>query len=323
MKTQEEDILITKVLSGEATESEIAALSAWRNSHPAHEEQFRQSQLIWTRSQQNDIVIDTEQAWLKVQQNISQSRSKEKTMSWYVKIAAAILVISAASWYGFLNVYNPTISIQTAANEQKEIVLPDGSHVWLNELSRIEYTKKFRGKERNIALMGEAFFDVVKNPDQPFVITSDQAITEVLGTSFNLKVPKGTITASLNVVTGKVRFTSTDNTSEVIVVAGEKATINEVGDASKSAFSDINDLAWKSDKLVFNDEELKNVFARLETHFKVKITVENPAILNCHFTGSFDKPKLDNVLDIISKALQLNCTRKGKTVTIKGKGCTL
>ncbi len=323
MNTQEEDILITKVLANEATESEIAALLAWRNSHPAHEEQFRQSQRIWTQARQNNIDIDTEKAWLKVSKNIAVTDNSKNKVAWYVKIAATILVISVASWYGYIHVYNPIISIQTASNECKEITLPDGSHVWLNELSHIEYNKKMNGKDRQIVLSGEAFFDVVKNPNQPFVITADQAITEVLGTSFNLNVRKGQRTATLNVVTGKVRFTSTDNTSEVIVTAGEKAIIDEVGDATKSEFSDVNDFAWKTDKLVFNDEQLKEVFNTLQINFKVKIIVENPAILTCHFTGSFNQPRLDNVLDMISKALQLNYVRKGKTVTITGKGCTL
>lgn len=319
MNTQDEDILIIKVLAGEASESDRTQLDAWRKSHTAHEDKFLQSQKIWDQSNRTDLDIDTDAAWLTVKGKLAPAQ-KTNPFGLYLKIAAAVLLISTVSWYGFL--YNPMLTVQTAANEQKEVLLPDGSVVWLNANSQLSYTKKFKGDTRDLSLTGEAFFEVVKNPEQPFVITSDQAITEVLGTSFNLKVPKGSIRATLNVVTGKVRFTSMDNTSEVVVVAGEKAEIDEVGNATRTGPANENELSWKSGKLTFNDAKLKEVFEVLEDYFKIKIAVENPDILNCHFTGTFDKPKTDQVFDIISKALQFSYTRKGKAVTISGKGCS-
>jgi transmembrane sensor len=319
MNTQDEDILIIKILAGEASELDQNKLDAWRKSHPSHEAKFLQSQSIWDQSNRTEPDIDTDAAWLNVKGKLA-APQKTNPFGLYLKIAAAIMLISTIGWYGFL--YNPTITIQTAANEQKEVLLPDGSVVWLNEKSKLSYSKKFNGTKRDVSLTGEAFFEVVKNPNLPFVITSSQSVTEVLGTSFNLKVPAGSIRATLNVVTGKVRFTSLDNPSEVIVVGGEKAEIDEVGNATKTGLANENELAWKSGKLSFNDAKLKEVFEVLEDYFKIKIAVENQDILNCHFTGTFDKPKSEQVFDIISKALQLSYTRKGKTVTIQGKGCT-
>jgi transmembrane sensor len=321
MNTQEEDILIIKFLAGEASEDERIELDTWRNSDPLHEQNFLQSQALWKQSQQTEQHIDTDAAWLTVKRKLKTSRA-EKTFSMYLKIAAAILLVCSAGWYAIAILYNPMIQVQTAMNEQKEVILPDGSVVSLNEGSTLRYPKKFNRDTRTVSLTGEAFFDITKNPKQPFVITSAQAITEVLGTSFNLNVPKGSHTAILNVITGRVRFAPINNTGGVIVTAGEKAEIDEAGNATKKGAVIENEFAWKSNKLVFTDDTLKEVFTILETYFNIKIVVENPTILNCHFTGTFIKPNREQVLDIISKSLQLNYTRKGKTVTITGKGCS-
>jgi ferric-dicitrate binding protein FerR (iron transport regulator) len=321
MNTQDEDNLIIKFLAGEATEAERIQLDTWRSSDPLHEDKFLQSQTLWKRSTRTELDLDTDAAWANVKAKL-RTPAQTRTFGQYLRIAAAILVLCTAGWFAVESLYNPMIHVQTAANEQKEVILPDGSQVWLNESSDLSYPKQFKGKHRDVELSGEAFFEVVKNPEQPFVITSSQVITEVLGTSFNLYAPAESKEATLDVVTGKVRFTSTDNTTEVVVVAGEKAELTTVGDATKAGAANENAFAWKSGKLVFNDNTLKEVFDVLQHQFKINITTENPEILNCHFTGTFSKQDKDEVLDIICRSLQLKYTRKGKNVTVQGKGCT-
>jgi transmembrane sensor len=320
MKTQDEDILIIRFLAGEASEADIARLNTWRESDASHEAHFLQSQSIWNKTNRPEEEIDLDAAWLNVQARLARPVSRNNYLG-MLKIAAAVLLVCSIGWIAFNSLYNPMLTIQTAANEQKEIKLPDGSIVWLNELSSLRYSKTFKGNQRNVALTGEAFFEVMKNPEKPFIISSEQAITQVLGTSFNLRVLKGTKEAFLNVVTGKVRFTSVANASEVIVVAGEKAAINSIGNTTKTGPVIENELAWKSGKLVFEDASLKEVFSTLENYFKIKIAVDNPAILTCHFTGTFMKPEVDDIFNTISKALQLNYSRQRKNITIKGKGC--
>jgi transmembrane sensor len=320
MNTQDEDMLIIKFLAGEASEADVTKLTAWRNSHPSHEEQFLQSQSIWNRSNRTEDEIDIDAAWNQVESKL-QNQGAHSNRFVFFRIAAVFLLVCTTGWFAFKALYNPTITIYTATNEHKEVSLPDGSTVWLNENSTFSFPKSFKGKNRQVALSGEAFFEVTKNPEQPFTIQSEQAITEVLGTSFNLKVLKGTKEALLNVITGKVRFTSTDNTSEVTIVAGEKAEISETGNANKVGLVVENELAWKSGKLVFNDSSLEEVFNTLERYFKIKITVENPDILTCHFTGTYTNPKADEIFESLSKALKLNYSRNGKKVNIKGKGC--
>jgi transmembrane sensor len=322
MNTIEEDILITKALSGDALPDELILLDTWRKSSAANEVKFNEMEKIWLHAAQSELEINTDAAWQKVKLKTEQRKlTVPLYQQTWLRVAAVLAVITTVGWFGFRFAYNPMVTIETAAMEQKEIQLPDGSKVWLNENSKLSYHKKLNGEKRNVQLEGEAFFEVVKNPAQPFVMEAAQATTEVLGTSFNLKVLTGTLEAELSVATGKVRFTSA-NQKEAIAVAGQKVAIDKNGEIEMlSAPVSVNDMAWKTRKLVFNNTPLKDVFTTLENYFKIEIKVENPNILNCHFTAEFNNPKLEQVLDVLDKTLQLSHTKEGKKVRINGKGC--
>jgi ferric-dicitrate binding protein FerR (iron transport regulator) len=212
-------------------------------------------------------------------------------------------------------------TVQTASNEIKEINLPDGSIAWLNHDSKLEYEEDFSGKVRAIKLNGEAFFEVTKNPEKPFVITSAHSVTTVLGTSFNLTAYDSTEDVMLNVATGRVSFISTKTKEEVIVTANENASITPNGNTIKHDTYDINGLSWKTKKLVFNNASMAEIFKVLEHYFNVKITVTNPLINNCHTSATYENPKLKNVLDDMSKAANFSYTQKGKEIIVSGEGC--
>ena len=323
MNTIEEDILITKAISGEALPDELILLENWRKASVSNEKKYVELEKIWHHAAQLATEIDTEVAWQKVKLRTEQQQFVIPLykQTW-IRIAAIFAVITTLGWFGYQFAYNPLVTIQTTSLEQKEILLPDGSKVWLNENSHLSYHKKMIGKERNVELAGEAFFDIVKNPEQPFVIEAQQARTEVLGTSFNLRVMEGTLEAELSVIEGKVRFTSSGNQEQTIALAGQKVRISSTGKFEKDVVAaSSNDLAWKTRKLVFNNSNLKEVFTTLENYFNIKIVVDNSQIFNCHFTAEFDNPKLEKILEVLDRTLQLTHIQKSKTITIKGKGC--
>jgi transmembrane sensor len=322
MNTTDEDILITKMLAGEASAEDANALTAWRNANSINNDKFIAMQKIWHTALQDEVFVDTDAAWQKVQSNIkTQNTSKQINYSMYLRIAASLLLFSIIGWLGYSVWYNPLITVQTASAEIKQVSLPDGSVIWLNEQSKISYRKKLNGNQRQVQLDGEAFFEVVKNPERPFIIEAPQTVTRVLGTSFNLSARLGQI-AELNVLTGKVSFSSTQTHDETIVNAGEKAIINSKGATQKSSFVSENVIAWKNRKLFFKDAMLKEVIEQLEKYFHVTIEIENRELLNCRFTGEFINPKLPEVLDVLSKSLQLSISNKQNgRILIKGKGC--
>lgn len=318
MNEQETIQLITKVIAGEASLIEQEQLELWRKQSANHELQYNELLSIWNNAQPNSV--DTEKAWANFEQRLTK-QPKKISLNNIFRVAAAMLMVSGLGLLLGRYLLAPSIQqIQTAANEVKQVTLPDGSVVWLNQGSLLSFEKKFKGDSRNVTLEGEAFFEVVKNPEKPFVIQSEQSVTKVLGTSFNLNTRNGN-NALLSVVTGKVSFASPQTHEEVIVVANQSAVITEQGHALKDDKTDVNAFAWKTNTLSFNDASLEEVFKSMEHYFKLNISVDDKRIYNCHFTGEFVKPTFKQVMDVISKTLQLTYEQKGKQVLVKGKGC--
>ena len=228
MKEQETIQLITRVLANEASVEEQQQLELWRKEHARNELQYMEMLHIWNNALPREV--DTDKAWKRFEQKLGR-QPKVIALNRVLRIAAAVLLVSAIGLFvGKLMGGASYQTVQTAANQVKEITLPDGSVAWLNQGSTLTYEKSFKGDIREIKLEGEAFFEVVKNPAKPFVITSNQSVTKVLGTSFNLNTRNGE-DVLLTVVTGKVLFTATKTKEEVIVVANESAIIQTNGHA--------------------------------------------------------------------------------------------
>jgi transmembrane sensor len=320
MNEQEITRLITKILANEASAEEQRLVDQWRAGHADNDLQFKQIRLIWDNIPQAEET-DTDAAWERFSAQLHAPK-KVFRLNTYLRIAAAVVFIGIGSlllgrlWLG------RQVSVQTASNEVKEVTLPDGSVAWLNHDSKLEYARNFKGDIRSVQLSGEAFFEVVKNPEKPFVITTPHAVTTVLGTSFNLADHNNAAEATLTVATGKVSFVSAAGHNEVVVTANESARIDAAtGAASKDDMADLNSMGWKTRKLSFRDTPLPDVFKSLERYYNINIKTDNQGISKCHFTGEFTDPSFRFIMDAICKSLQLSYEQKGKNVTVSGKGC--
>lgn len=321
MNEQEKTELITKVLAGEASTDEITAFTNWRNASDANNQFARQIEAIWNNTNEPNDHIDVDAAWEKVTQKIK-TKKQVSFQTTFLRIAAVLILVAGAGLFLSKWLQSDTLNIsQTAINDTKEITLPDGSVVWLNKNSSISYNNEFKGNTRNVELHGEAFFEVQKDPAKPFVITTKYAVTQVLGTSFNLVAYDSLTETTLSVKTGKVSFTSNKTNHQLIITANESAIINEAGQVKKDEEFNSNAMAWKNKELVFNNTPFNEVVKAIEKFYTVKITVSNPQINNCHFTGQFNNAPLSEVLGIVSKTLQLSYTQNNNTIDFNGKGC--
>ncbi len=321
MKAQDNTSLIIKVLAKEANAQEVKDLENWKNSSTENAAFAAQIEQIWINSQIAEDTVDVDAAWLTVSNKIN-SKKKHIFQLTFFKIAAALLVTGVIGL--LINIWiqaTNTQTIYTAAQEIKQITLPDGSVVWLNQNSSIQYHKEFSGNTREVKLNGEAFFEVQKNKNKPFIISSKQSTTQVLGTSFNLVAYDSLEEVELSVKTGQVSFTANKNKQQIIVNANESAIINMEGKAQKKEAYNSNALAWKNKELLFNNTLFSEVAKALEHYYNVKISVSSANINNCHFTGEFKNASFQNVMETICKTLQLVYEQDGNKVKIKGEGC--
>jgi transmembrane sensor len=259
-----------------------------------------------------DLPIDLsvekrDELFLKITTEINSSNFRIRKLFYKAsKIAAvAVLFISipiVTIFYGIGK--NETINQMTVKSEIKNILLPDGSQVILNANSSISYSENFK-QNRKLKLTGEAFFKVVKNPKQPFVVETSKFKTKVLGTSFNVKAYPNTIN-TVSVVTGKVEVSSKENSAyKSILIKNQRLSYNnlEVPQLSIADAKDFN--AWTKKILIFQNASLKETALTLENQFNVTILFEKRELEDLRITGKFKEENLNNILNSIALVKQL------------------
>jgi ferric-dicitrate binding protein FerR (iron transport regulator) len=207
--------------------------------------------------------------------------------------------------------------------EQKQLILADGSKVWLNAASSLKYPSTFTGPERLVELSGEAFFEVKKNSGNPFRVLIKDAEVEVLGTDFNVMAYQDEPVSRTTLVEGAVKIEN--GSAEVVLQPGQQAEIPNAapGTASIKVLSGIDPrkvLAWKSGLFKFDNDELHTVMRVLSRCYNVDVQYDPkvPAVSGeVKITGIFDrKDGLDKILAQL-ESQGIHFTNDGKTVTVK------
>lgn len=202
------------------------------------------------------------------------------------------------------------------------LILSDGTRVWLNSESELEYPVRFGEGERVVKLSGEAFFDVTPDASRPFIVETEDIRTRVLGTSFNIKAYKNESDISITLFTGKVKVASiADTTRSVVLSPGRQADWNM--ENQRLSVSEVNldyVMAWKEGMFMFNKENIEVVTRQIERWYGVKFIYELDNRAEYTFNGYFSK---DETLDAILKAFTFTGGPKfkidGNIVYVKDK----
>jgi len=199
------------------------------------------------------------------------------------------------------------------------ISLPDGSMVKMNASTKIEYPEHFTASARRVKLSGEAFFEVTSDTACPFIIDTENASVEVLGTSFNVAAYPRSGLVEVNVETGKVKLTQITEGNSIpksaILPAGERGWLkvadNEIGHLKILA---PNYSSWITKEIVFQRTPLAEAFAVLENTYHVTIRMENPEIGSLPYTANFADLKLDYIVDVIARTHHLKVKKSGEEI---------
>lgn len=323
--------LLSKKLTKGASLEEKEQLEQWANENSDQKAFVDETTKAWELSKNyaEQLSVDTNSAWDKFETKL-ESNSVQPTLVRsfvsYWKAAAVIgLVTTSLLWFAIQNRTEavPVLEIvETGANEQKELTLPDGSVVLLNENSRLAYAKEFDVRE--VSLEGEAFFDVTKQNGQSFEIKTNTTKTRVLGTSFNVRA-YDKMPVEVAVITGKVAVESIEagTKASVVLLPNEAVVYDAIAKKmEKNKQATNNSLAWKTQELVFDNMALGTVIETLERYFEVEIEGD-PKILNCHYTGTFKEPKLEEVFNTIAFTFptDLEVKKVDKKYILIGQGC--
>ncbi|MGQ8335344.1 FecR family protein [Sunxiuqinia sp. A32] len=257
--------------------------------------------------------VDSGKAFALVKKQIQESKGNLRYINILSRVAAIlfvpVLIASILFFYKMKNEFGTDqFAMQKISNPlgiRSEIVLPDGSKVWLNAESTISYRIPFDRKTRNVKLIGEAFFDVQKDEHKPFEVESENVSVTVLGTRFNYKAfPEDTV-VEVVLEEGKVRLNSIDQKvgGEVIMKPGERAVVNKATYQTELAAEDINKfIGWHEGKLIFDDSPLSDVAKRLERWFGIEVKIADPEIMNNRISTTFENESLRQIVTMLELA---------------------
>lgn len=285
--------LIAKSLSGNISPTEKQELMAWVDASETNKAFFEESIQLWSISdnyvEQYDANLNT--AWQSLTQKLPKEEvtiektGKIRPLYRLLRVAAAVLLLATAGyWWSTTNQPSAEemIQVANASKTPKEVELPDGSKVWLNENTSLAYYPSFT--ERHVELEGEAFFKVDRQEEHPFTIFSGEATTTVLGTSFNVRAYKEETSVEVTVEEGKVAFKQNiaEAKTAVILEKGNSGIFDKENKTVKVVEQKIlNADAWKTKRLTFNNVKYAEVFQSFERYFEIDIDVENEGMLNC------------------------------------------
>ncbi|WP_139226572.1 FecR family protein [Zhouia amylolytica] len=233
-------------------------------------------------------------------------------------ISSGIIFKSDLSELFFDN--NNLITRVAQKGEKLTTFLHDGTKVVINGGSSITFKEEFDDDVRHVVLEGEAFFDVVKNPEKPFVVNANGVITTALGTSFNINQNQNRVEVSLT--TGKVSVVKNENGNHYrdTLVPGEQilADFNENHVFLKQKFNKNEVVGWMNGNLIFNNDNGLVVLEKLENWYGINIVseLEEEALQGWSYSGKFQNESLQNVLESISFVKEFEFKIKGDLITI-------
>lgn len=245
---------------------------------------------------------------LKKVNTLSPKHPIKKSIYKYAAVILVVLSSSVITWQLFNNNnFNDTqqddnslVLVTTQKAEKKEIILEDSTKIILNSNSALSYPKHFKGDTREVVINGEAFFDVTKNEQKPFIVSTNEGLKiRVLGTSFNVKSYPEDRKMETTLVTGKVKVIEEEKNTIVELSPSQKATYLKSED--KMIVEQVeteNFTSWKEGRLIYNDTPMSEVIKDLERMYNLKFDVTSNKILDYKYKGEFDNLKINQILEL-------------------------
>ncbi|GGB95355.1 FecR family protein [Dyadobacter sediminis] len=328
MNGSDYNLLIEKYLSGTVTLEEEAMLEKYLEENPVHSPEL--------------LPYEKAEIGNRIRKRLFANTIRKPLRPMYFQMlaAAAFVIISGLVLYFVRDKNSSMTAVTTALNDRKEafevrntsrkpqrVTLEDGSEIILQPNSKLSYPEHFGDRKRIVYLKGEAFFKVKRNPAKPFVVSTDNLATQVLGTSFNVKSHARSV--EVQVATGKVSVYEVGEShaaskNGVILTPNQKIIFDK---ASRKMELGIvkNPLMLKTaaDTPAFNFTEVPvaAIMETLESTYGINIVVEGDMLKNCLFTGDLNDLPMFQQLQLICKSVNVEYEQRGTSVFVFGEGC--
>lgn len=300
--------LINAYLAGEASEAEVQEVFRWIDSDPENRNEFIQYKKI--RALTSKSTENQDKAWHAISSELVRP-AKRMTISRYWMVAAGFALVFGL---GILMTYflpqksqeefsyAAETRFEVPPGQMSNVVLPDGTIVLLNSGTKLVYSGRYHSGERTVSLEGEAFFEVTKDPEHPFVIKTKALDFKVYGTSFNIQAYPEDQEINTTLVKGSLGIMGKNGGELVRLVPGENATYRHddrellVGQVNLELYT-----SWKDGLVTFKNEKLKDIARKIERWYNVEIVINNASLGEELYMGTILKNKpVDQILEVFS-----------------------
>ncbi|WP_165042788.1 FecR family protein [Dysgonomonas sp. ZJ709] len=313
---KEIETLIVKYLTGEASCNDIITISDWLKSDDRNKLIFAQIKEYWQGDISSEYNINYEQTFetlLSQIKNETKSKSAvKKPISRYLQIASIAAAFIGIVYLAVFNNEKRPVKYYSyiSGNSVSEFNLPDGTHISLNKNSVLTYTNSYGDKKRDITLEGEAFFEVIKDAESPFVVNLEGTNITVLGTTFTAKNRPEENLISAVLFEGSIRFESPNQ--NVILTPSQQLIYNKENKSINVNPIDIESVgAWKQNLIRYKSRSFSEVAKMLEEYYNVKILINDQGLQAEQLTGAFDgNLDIDQILNIMRKNLRFKIDKE-------------
>ncbi|ODS80944.1 MAG: hypothetical protein ABS46_12900 [Cytophagaceae bacterium SCN 52-12] len=327
MTQHEFDRLTEKYLAGQCSDEEIALLEKWATLH--YDEQSTGRLFDSDKAEQET----REKIWQLLKTG-SLSGKRIIPVKWIAGIAASLLLLGAGLQYlrqmdRHSEKQVTEVVSDTTSGHPSRITLPDGSSVILGEGADIVADESFGAENRKVWLDGEAFFEVMPDPQKPFIVQTGDLVTEVLGTSFRIKPQQSQKKIEVSVVSGKVSVYTAESTGKnkkdgVIAMPNQKVSYDLILKTLRQDLVDAPQPVQKAEshaRFLFDEVPVGQVLDRISEIYGVQLIAGNPDMRQCIFTGDLTGLDMYRQLDFLCEVTRARYEIRGTAIFISGPGC--
>ena len=330
--------ILIDYLGGSAKEEEKKHVEEWISASDENKEYFEKVSIIWNAPPPDFPKPDTETALKIVLAKIeSQERTatiykldavpEDKpylqilTQSSFIRVAAAIIIMVGAV-YLMVNLFSKKESslVHITSKDIRKLELSDGTKVTLDAGSSFDYPEDFSNSaERKVTLNGEAYFEVARNENVPFIVHANSGLVKVLGTKFNVRAWDKSEEVIVAVAEGKVSLK--DGTAmgkdSVVLTKGKMSTLTKDGALTEPVDIDISQyLSWLNREVYFKNKPFIDVIDRIERWYNINIELQDSTLLNNRITVFIENKPLEDNIKLVCMLMNLRYEIRGNTVKL-------
>lgn len=295
--------VLHRFFEGTSSYAEEAAVKRWMEEDPANRRTLLKERKLF------DAMLLLEKEAATAPEKEVAPRRRHAWLVTVLKVAAIVLLTLGLDYFGrlYLLPEEPVAmqAIHVPAGQRVNLRLPDGSDVWLNARTTLRYPFQFAKGVRQVELDGEAFFDVAKEQERPFIVNTSKGTVEVHGTQFDVEAYSDRPEFETTLMAGSVTVTSGLNPSDRLTLRPDEKAYLCQGKLGVAKVDDYNPYRWKEGLICFRNESFDNIMKDFEQYYGIEIHVDNRRVQAHSYTGKFRQADgIDYALRVLQKDIR-------------------